>query len=555
MNLRASLEGSAHDPRQALRLRRFGIAAGSYALGILLIALGAWMGYAGPEVLATVVAIALVANAAFYVAFRSGLNLRAADPSLTAEQILAAIVCALYMYYHAAQVRGVVLMWVVVIFMFGLLRLSTRRLLQLAGITMFAYAGVIWLMQRNRPDAFDLRLELLQWAVLCGALVWFAFMGGYIRRLRTEVRRSEAFYRTMWETAADAGVIVGEDGRIQLANPAVAEVFGYAPRELVGREAWLLRAPQEREAASAGFRAYLATGVRGHDWRSTETRCLHRDGREFPAELSIGEMRFEGRRAFLYFMRDISERHAARQRIERLNAELEERVLSRTAELEALVKELETFTYTAAHDLRTPLGVMSTHAGMVLHEFGTALPEDGRRMLVRISENAMLMARLLEDLLTFARLGQAALRHETVDMQALAAEALAAAAGDDVRAARGASIGSMPACRADRALLRQAWVNLLSNALKYTRMRATQRVEAGYDTGKHAYFVRDNGIGFDMRYADKLFKVFERLHNDPAFEGNGAGLAIAARIVQRHGGRIWAEARPDEGATFYFTLR
>lgn len=545
---------SAGDPRQAVRIRRFLIAAISYGLGAVLIALGVSMGYADLQALFTFLLLALLVNGGFYAAFRSGLNLKAADPSLTAEQILVASACALYIAYHAGEARGIVLMWVLVIFMFGLLRLTTARLLQLAAFALLCYGGVIWLLQLYRPEQLNLRLELLQLAVLGGALVWFAFMGGYISGLRSNLRRSEAFYRAMWQTTIDAVVVVGEDARIRYANPAVTSVFGYSPEQLIGMQAWALRAPEERQASIARFQNYLATGIRGSDWRAREVKCLHRDGHEFQAEISIGEMDIGGERAFLYFARDVTETHAARQRIERMNAELEVRVRQRTAKVEGLLRELETFTYSAAHDLRTPLGVMSTHAGMVLHEFGAQLPEDGRRMLGRIAENAALMANLLEDLLSFARLGEQSIDYRQADMQELAEQSLrkllAAQAGGNAETA----VAAMPACRGDPSMLRQVWTNLLSNALKYTRTRAAPRIEAGYRAEAGAYFVHDNGVGFDMQYADKLFNVFERLHRDERFEGTGVGLAIAARIVRRHGGRIWAEARPDEGASFYFTI-
>jgi signal transduction histidine kinase len=256
----------------------------------------------------------------------------------------------------------------------------------------------------------------------------------------------------------------------------------------------------------------------------------------------------------LQFARQQERLMLSERRMAALNDELEERVRLRTVELEALVKELETFNYAVAHDLNTSLGVMSVNAGMLLHDLGERLSGDQRHVLGGISENAQLAARLLDDLREHSRLGREAIERRPVAMRDLVMEAWRPLAM--AKAGRQVSFeaGELPECNGDRRMLAQLWMNLLSNALKYTKMRAQARIEVGYDAAQNAYFVRDDGISFDMQYAHKLFNVFERLHREEHFDGTGIGLAIAARIVQRHGGRIWAEARSGEGATFYFTL-
>lgn len=242
----------------------------------------------------------------------------------------------------------------------------------------------------------------------------------------------------------------------------------------------------------------------------------------------------------------------AQAKIRQLNIALEQRVQERTAQLEEANRELESFSYSVSHDLRTPLRGIDGFARILLEDHAQRLEADGQRYLQRVRANAQRMGQLIDDLLEFSRLGRRALTLQTLDTTALVRTAWTELLGEQAQRQIDIVIGALPDCQADRALLKQVWVNLLSNALKYTRGREQARVEVGW-TGE-AYFVRDNGAGFDMRYADKLFGVFQRLHRQDEFEGTGVGLAHVKRIVERHGGRIWATAEVDQGATFYFTL-
>ncbi len=226
------------------------------------------------------------------------------------------------------------------------------------------------------------------------------------------------------------------------------------------------------------------------------------------------------------------------------------------AALEAARLELDSFTRAVSHDLRAPLRSIDGFARILVDQHGAALPDEGRRYLEILRDGARRMDRMISELLALARLGRAELRKETLDPAETARAAVAELGDAARRPGLAIRIAALPPCAADRVLLTQAFGNLLSNAVKFTRRRDRAEVEVGWAEGSEppSYFVRDNGVGFDMRYAHRLYRPFQRLHRDEDYEGTGIGLALVARIVHRHGGRIWAEAEPDQGATFHFTL-
>ena len=236
--------------------------------------------------------------------------------------------------------------------------------------------------------------------------------------------------------------------------------------------------------------------------------------------------------------------------------QLEQRIVERTAQLEDANRDLEAFSYSVSHDLHAPLRAINGFSRILQKDYEPHLPSDARRYLGMIRDNTQRMGKLIDDLLAFSRLGRQPLRKETVSPANLVRHALI-----DLRAEREGrrveiSIGVLPACQADSALLHQVFANLLSNALKFTRKREVAVIEIGCreEEGERVYFVKDNGVGFDMRYADRLFEVFQRLHRAEDYEGTGVGLALVQRIIHRHGGRVWAEAEADRGAAFFFTL-
>ena len=238
---------------------------------------------------------------------------------------------------------------------------------------------------------------------------------------------------------------------------------------------------------------------------------------------------------------------------------LAEQVTARTRELESANRELEAFSYTISHDLRAPLRAINGFTSILLDEYAATLPEDARGYLKRVKDNGDHMGNLVDDLLAFSRLGRQTLRTQTVKTRDAVDRALAQLAPEIEGRKMEIVIGELPDCKVDPLLLEQVFTNLLSNAIKYSKKRENARVEVGAQPGRAdegpVFFVRDNGAGFDMAYADKLFGVFQRLHRSQDYEGTGVGLAIVHRIVERHGGRIWAEAKIDQGATFYFTLK
>ncbi|MFZ2301602.1 MAG: ATP-binding protein [Gallionella sp.] len=253
---------------------------------------------------------------------------------------------------------------------------------------------------------------------------------------------------------------------------------------------------------------------------------------------------------------DITERKQLEEKVNELNRNLESRVIERTALLEASNKDMEDFSYSISHDLRAPLRAINGFSKILQEEYADRLDDEGKRLLNVVGDNARKMGELIDGLLAFSRAGRSEIMRSPIDMKKLVSsvweELKPKMAGRNVHL----DIRDMPPAEGDPAMIRQVVLNLLSNAVKFTEQRADAQVEIGWQTGEHetVYHVKDNGVGFDMQYADKLFGVFLRLHGMDEFEGAGIGLAIVKRIVTKHGGRVWAEGRPNEGATIYFAL-
>jgi PAS domain S-box-containing protein len=364
------------------------------------------------------------------------------------------------------------------------------------------------------------------------------------RRVEQALRESEARYRSLFEANQDAVILAVQDGRLLDANPAAAAVFGWSREQLrtMRREDFL---------DPADARLAPALELRSRTGRfSGQLRFRRRDGSLFEGEASSVLIPTQGGevRASLV-VRDVTERLRAEQEIRRLNADLERRVAERTAELEA-------FSYSVSHDLRAPLRAIGGFSRILETDHAGRLDAEGLRLLGTIRDSAQRMDLLIADLLALSRIGRRELERTTVSMETLVADVVRELVGDRLPERVQLGLDPLPAASGDPVMLRQVWANLLSNALKFTSGREQARIRVtGRAQGQEAvYSVQDNGVGFDVRQAGKLFGVFQRLHSLQEFPGNGIGLALVQRIVRRHGGRVWADATAGEGATFSFAL-
>lgn len=254
--------------------------------------------------------------------------------------------------------------------------------------------------------------------------------------------------------------------------------------------------------------------------------------------------------------REMEERIQAENAVKLLNAELEQRVMFRTAQLEASNKELEAFSYSVSHDLRAPLRAINGFARILLDDYSGSLDEEGKRILHILQDNARNMSKLIDDLLDFSRLQRQELLRSPIPMNDLVSEVYRELSSLEPTGNIRCTIHPLPEIQGDESMIRQVWRNLISNAMKFSMPRDIRIIEIGAlkKEGSTIFYVKDNGIGFDMKYAGKIFGVFQRLHSAAEFEGTGVGLALVQRIINRHNGRIWTESEPGSGACFYFTL-
>ncbi len=400
--------------------------------------------------------------------------------------------------------------------------------------------------QRKDGTEFPLELSLASWKAR-GDTFFTGILRDITERKRAEelLRASEERFHLMVKHVEDYAIfMLDAEGRVATWNAGAERIKGYRADEIIGRHFACFYTPDD---VRAGKPERLLQEAVSRGRCEDEAWRVRKDGSAFWANAVITALRDPHGTllGFTKVTRDITER-----------TRLEQEIQQHSVALEAANKELDAFSYSVAHDLRAPLRAIDGFSRVLLEEHAPTLPPEAQHYLNAVRRNSQRMGLLIDDLLAFSRLSRQPLNKQLVRPADLVRQCV-----DELRAEQQGrrvqiAIGDLPACQADPALLKHVWMNLMSNALKYTRKQEVAVIEVGSreQAGACVYFVKDNGVGIDMQYADKLFGVFQRLHRPEDYEGTGVGLAIVQRVIHRHGGRVWAEAAVNKGATFYFTF-
>jgi PAS domain S-box-containing protein len=402
-------------------------------------------------------------------------------------------------------------------------------------------------------------------------------LNGELEELVNELRKQA----NLLDLAQDAILVRNLDSRIIYWNRGAQETYGWRQDEVLGRVTHILlqtkfplpleEIDQTLIRQGQWYGELVHTRADGSVITVASRQVLQTDEEDNPvAILEINRDITERKRAEEALHRthdelaetvaqleeEMNDRQRAELELAELNAELEQRVKERTAQLEAANREMEAFTYSVSHDLKAPIRAIDGFSRILMQEHVASLDAEGLRLLEVVRHNTGFMAQLIEDLLALSRLGRREIRKAPLDLAQMAATAFQRLSEEYPGRHLDLSVKDLPAAFGDPSLMHQVLVNLLSNACKFTKFKENAAIEVGgwNEGGENIYYIKDNGAGFDMRYVDKLFGVFQRLHKVSDFEGTGVGLALVQRIIQRHGGRVWAEGQLDEGATFFFAL-
>ena len=367
----------------------------------------------------------------------------------------------------------------------------------------------------------------------------------------TERKRIDELQRLMVEAAPNAMVMVDGAGHIALVNAQAELLFGYTRREMIGQPVERL-VPERFRTGHPALRAdFMSSPTARPMGAARDLFGLRKDGAEIPIEIGLNPIRTSEGFFVLAAIIDITERKRTESlRLENVGVQLQ------NEQLESLNRELESFSYSVSHDLRSPARAIAGFALALEEDYGAGLDDEGRRLLAVVKNEAIRMGKLIDDLLEFSRLGRTSIETSMVNMSRLVSEICASVRAHAENVGVCFEVADLPPVVGDQILLRQVWDNLIANAVKYSQRRSAPLIRIGGEqqNGHVVYHVKDNGVGFDMRYYDRLFGVFQRLHHADEFPGSGVGLAIVQRILARLGGRVWAKSAPDEGAIFSFSL-
>ena len=410
-------------------------------------------------------------------------------------------------------------------------------------------------------EAYWLELDIVPIADERGCFTHFVAVERDItERKRQERIAQERAQQTqaILDNVLDGIITIDISGRVQSVNRAAEAIFGYPAADVIGRNVNMLM-PEPYHSQHDGYlmKTFRDTGVPRIIGIGREVEGRRQDGSTFAMDLAVSQSVHQGQPLFIGLVRDITERKRAENEILKLNVELEDRVRLRTAQLEVANRELEAFSYSVSHDLRSPLNTINGFSQLLQKSSEENLNDKGKHYLNRIRAGAFQMGEIIDGLLLLAKMTRDPLQLQVVDLSALARKLESQCREKEPERKVQVSVQSGMLVNGDPTLLMVVIQNLFDNAWKYTQKQTFARIEVGSEVGaalETIYFVKDNGAGFDMAYADKLFGVFQRLHSSSEFAGTGVGLANVKRVIERHGGRVWAQGQVNEGATFYFTL-